>query len=391
MTLNIAYLSQGKLFLKSGDLPIQQIESSFGQEVINRTVQRYQKKEWKTKGGQASPFGGSALWGVHEGDPGDLAARITGVTRGERDDQMLYTLAIEGAGGLFLYDWSANQEKRLFHKEYFYIRDLDRHLDLGLVACSQSLPNGTAHIGLIKGFQVQQVTEGDSVDEAPTWIPGPGKALVFQSAGIARNSNGHPFGLGPFAVHRLNLESGEMTSLLEDPKFDFLLPHLDTAGNLYFIRRPYEAPGRSAYPIHKLLLDILLFPFRLTRAIIHFLNAFSVLFSKKPLLTASGIKMEGPDERMIMLRGRIMDTQKILRESAQNKEAPYLAPASWELVRRSPASDEQVLAGHVVAFDLDSQGRLVYTNGSAIYQLETDGQARLLGKGHLIEDVMIIG
>src|SRR5512137_816455 len=151
MTLNLTYLSQGKLFFKSGDSPARQVESSFGQEVINRSLQRYQKREWKTKS-QGSPFSGGALWGAHEGDPSDMVARITGVTRGEQAGQLLYALAIEGAGGLFVYDWPDSQEKRLFHREHFYVRDLDRHPALGLVICSQALPNGVAHLGLIKGL-----------------------------------------------------------------------------------------------------------------------------------------------------------------------------------------------------------------------------------------------
>jgi hypothetical protein len=390
MALNVTYLSQGKLFFKSGDSPARQVESSFGQEVINRSLQRYQKREWKAKG-QGSPFSGGALWGMHEGDPSDMVAQITGVTRGDQAGQLLYALAIEGAGGLFVYDWADSQEKRLFHREHFYVRDLDRHPTLGLVVCSQALPNRTAHLGLIKGLHLHPLTEGDAIDEAPRWIPGDEQELVFQSAGVARNKDGYPLGLGPFAVHQLNMDTGAMKMLLEDPAFDFLLPHLDAAGNLYFIRRPYEAPGHAPFSFLKFLQDMVLFPYRLVRAIVHFLNFFSLIFSKKPLMTASNLKMEGPDERMVMLRGRVIDAQKAWREAAQKKEAPSLVPDSWKLVRRSPAGDEQVLADHVVAFDLDAQGRIVYTNGSVIYQLNPGGQPRQLDKGNLIEEVMIMG
>jgi hypothetical protein len=389
MTLNVAYLSQGKLFLKSGDMPVQEVESSFGQEVINRSIQRYQKSEWKTKG-QGSPFG-SMLWGMQDGDPSTMSIRMTGVTRGVEEGQLLYALAIQGSGGLFLYNWLSSQEKRLFHKEHFYIRDLDRHPELDLVACSQSLANGTASIGLIEGLRVRHVTEGDSLDEAPTWIPDAEKTLVFQSAGVARNKEGHPLGLGAFAVQKLNLATGTMTTLMEDPDFDFLLPHMDAAGNLFFIRRPYEPPGNAPFSILKLLTDILLFPFRLTRAIVHFLNFFSMAFSKKPLMTATGQKMEGPDERMIVLRGKIIDTQKALREASQKKESPSLVPDTWKLIRRSPTGDEQVLAKHVVAFDLDPQNHLFYTNGSAVYQIDLNGRDRLVCKGNLIEDLIITG
>ncbi len=389
MTLNLAYLSQGKLFLKTGDLPAQQIESPFGQEAIDRALQRYQRREWKARG-QGSPFGGSMLWGVQDGNPQAVSARITGVTSGTQEGQVTYALETEGSGGLFLYDWVESQERHLVRKEHFYVRDLNRHPELGMVVCSQRFPNGTANIGIVEGYHVRMATEGDSVDEAPAWIPGNRRQILFQSAGVARNAAGYPIGFGPFTIERLDLENATMSTLLDDPAFDYLLPHMDTEGTLYFIRRPYERPGYRRYSILQLAGDILLFPYRMLRAIFHFLNFFSLTFSRKPLTTDEGPKMEGPDERMVMLRGRMIDAEKALRESARKKEAPSLVPASWELVSRLPSGDECVLAKHVTAFDLDLQGNIIYTNGSAVYQLEADGGSKFLFKGKLIEDLVIV-
>jgi hypothetical protein len=330
------------------------------------------------------------VWGGQDINAEALSARITGVTSGVHEGEMTYALEIEGSGGLFLYNWLECQERHLIRKEHFYVRDLDRHPELSLVACSQRFPNGTANIGIVEGYHIHQVTEGDSVDEAPAWIPGGGRQILFQSAGVARNAKGLSIGLGPFSVERLNLENGTMTTLLDDPAFDHLLPHMDTEGALYFIRRPYERPGYTPYSILKLLGDIVLFPYRMLRAVFHFLNFFSLTFSRKPLTTAAGPKMEGPDERMVILRGKMIDAEKALRESARNKEAPSLVPASWELVRRLPSGQEHVLANHVSAFDLDHRGNLVYTNGSAVYRLDPNQDSILLCKGNLIEDIVIV-
>jgi hypothetical protein len=57
-----------------------------------------------------------------------------------------------------------------------------------VVACSQRFSNGTASIAICKGADLQVATEGDAVDEAPSWLPGKDRQLVFQSAGIARNA-----------------------------------------------------------------------------------------------------------------------------------------------------------------------------------------------------------
>jgi hypothetical protein len=389
MSLKLAYLSQGKLLFKHGDLAARQIDSQFGQEVISRAVKRYQKNEWKFKE-QTSPFSGSVLWGTKETTAGEMRVRVTSVTNGAQEGELLYFLETGYVGGLFSYNWTNDEEKRVFHKEAFHAQDLNRHPELDLIACTQLFPNGTANIGIIKGLGLHQVTEGDSVDLAPSWIPGKDQELVFQSAGLARNPQGHAVGLGPFAIQHLEPKKGALTPLLEDPEHDLLLPHLDADGTLYFIRRPYEIPGRAKFSIWKLVTDVLLFPFRVLRALLHYLNFFSLAFSRKPLITATGPKTEGPDEQMLMLWGRMIDASKALRENATTQETPSLVPSSWELVKRQPSGEETVLVKGVVSYDVDAAGNVVYTNGSAIYQIDDKGHSRLFAKGSLIQNLVII-
>lgn len=110
------------------------------------------------------------------------------------------------------------------------------------------------------------------------------------------------------------------------------------------------------------------------------------------MITAAGPKVEGADQQTLTLWGRIIDAEKALRENARDQEIPSLVPPSWELIRRRPSGDESILAKGVVAFDIDREEHVVYTNGSAVYQLDLDNgaRARLLLKGHLIESLVII-
>lgn len=389
MSLRLAYISQGKLFFKHGDLAARQIDSQFGQEIISRTIKQQQKNEWKFSE-QESPFSGSMLWGAKQTTPDEMRVNVTSATSSGQDDELVYFLETGYVGGLFSYNWTNDEEKRILHKEAFHVQDLDKHPDLNLIACTQLFPNGTASVGIIKGLGLHQITEGDSVDLAPSWIPGKGQEIVFQSAGVARNPRGQAVGLGPFTIQRLNPKKGSLATLLDDPQYDFLLPHLDADGALYLIRRPYEMPGRAKISLWKLVADILLFPFRLLRALFHYLNFLSMAFSRKPLITATGPKMEGPDQNMLVLWGRVIDAQKALRESTQAKETPALVPPSWELVKRQPSGEETILAKNVVAYDLDPAGNIVYTNGSAIYQIDAEGNSQLLTKGNLIQSIVII-
>ena len=77
------------------------------------------------------------------------------------------------------------------------------------------------------GSNVQEATEGDSFDDAPTWVRGEEYVAVYQTAGLARDRGGYLSGLGPFAIERINFKTGEMHTLCQSNDFDFLQPQLE--------------------------------------------------------------------------------------------------------------------------------------------------------------------
>jgi hypothetical protein len=387
--MKLAYLSLGRLFVLEQDGSPRPVESEFGREVVQRSLQRQNKNKWKTEG-EGNLFNRGSLWGVGREDPAAARVAVTAVTRGASVGQMFYALDTSTVGGLFGYEMDGGKENRLFHRENLHIGDLCQSCDHEMLACSQQLPNGTAQIGICKKSDVDLVTEGDSVDKAPSWIPGAHKQLVFQSAGVARNANGFPVGVGPVSIQKLDLETGEMASLREDHEFDFLTPKMDKKGNLYFIRRPYEKLGSGGYPLSKMFVDALLFPFRLGRAFFHYLNFFSLIYSKKPLTTASGPKADGPDQRTLLLQGKIVDAEKAMREGTKEEGISSLVPSSWQLIKRDAAGNENALAKAVVAFDIDADGNVVYSNGNAIYRLNQNGRSELIIKANVVETLAIL-
>ncbi len=392
MANKIAFLSDGKLFVKEPETDARRIESEFAQDVINRALQRNNKHQWKVGGGEDENFGQrNRLWGVSAEDPTLMRINIVTVTPGGKDNELLYALDTQTVGGLFTYDVGQNKEKRIFHREGLFIRDLDKHpLHEDMVVCSQRQKNGTASIALCERAGVQSITEGDCVDEAPTWVPNQKKQVVYQSAGLARSQSGAYVGQGPSAVQKLDLETGEMTTLLEDAGFDFMSPHLTAGGDLYFIRRPYEVGGRVNYPPTRILLDVLLFPFRLIRAIALYLNFFSMIYSKKPLITATGTKMDGLDMKNVFLRGRMINAEEMLKDAARSDEPPSLVPETWQLVKKTATGAEEILVKGALAYDLDAQGNIVYSNGMAVYELQADGGRKLLTKsGQVIENLVV--
>lgn len=383
----LAYTSQGKLFHLSGNLPLEQIQSPFGQKIIDQTVRMHQKNEWKTQG-SGSHFGGSILWGIDHQNADTIRVNITSVTRCPDDNRLYYVLETDSAGGLFVYDYNINEEKRLFHKEKFKARDLDINRKTKEFVCAQQFSNGTSNINLINedGTDIRVITEGDSIDECPSWIPGDQRQILFQSTGIARNRDGYAAGRGTTTVQALDLDNNLMTTVLEDSRYDFLQPHISIDGYLYYIRRPYE---RNQYRPENAVLDFILFPFRLLRALFHYLNFFSLVYSKKPLTTASGPKIQTDDLKTIILKGKVIDAEKALNTGAKILGVPSLVPSSWELIKRDENGNEENLAKHVSSFDISHDGTIIYSNGYGVFTLDHQKRQQLIVKDKLIEDVVI--
>lgn len=385
MTLKIAYLAQGRLYIKEGPLPTQEIVCQFGQEMIERATRRYRDNDWKRQN-QGGMF--NAFWN-NEQNPTSLQVSITAVTGGDERNELLFALGANDIGGLFVHNLEDQGEKRLIHKQDLRIRDLTRHPELeDLVACSHYLPDGTASLGLVRKYNVFHITEGDSIDEAPSWIPGKQRRLLFQSAGVGRGNSGYVIGWGPFTIQKLDVDNGHMQTLKESPHHDFLLPRMDKHGNLYFIKRPYLGMGRRV-SLFQRLNDIILLPFRLLRTFYDYLNFQSLIYSRKPLTTSSGSQIEGEDIKTLFLRGRRIDVQKVLRQANRKDETPPLVPKTWELVKRNPSGTETIIAKNVAAYDVNTDGELIYSNGTAIYWLQNE-KSQLLIKGQLVDGVFIL-
>jgi hypothetical protein len=396
MSTRLAYLAEGRLFYRDNGTS-KPIESTFGQDVINRALQRAQKHDWKTGGENqgGGMYNRQSLWGVRSEDPRAIKVRITAVASGKTENELLYVVSTESVGGLFSYDLQNAKETRIFHKENLYLSDFSKQTDGDLIACTQRMGNGTASITIINGQDVNDVTEGDSVDEAPAWIPGQGKTLVYQCSGIARSKQGYMMGTGHAHIQKLNLQTGDLTTVLENEKYDFLSPRMNTDGDLFYIRRPYDsaaALGNTVLSPGKAILDVLLFPFRLCRAFFDFLNVFSMVFSKKPLTTAGGPKVEGPDEKMLFLRGKLIDAEKAMQEKGEGEldEPPALVPRSWQLVCRKADGTEKVIASSVLSYDLAAD-KILYSNGCAVFQVEQSGSNRtLLFKDKLVDTLVLL-
>jgi hypothetical protein len=384
--LKMAYLAQGRIRLKTGDETPRTIESAYGNSIREKAVRAQQRQSWKGGGGgDGSPFK-AMLWGKGAGTE-DVPLAVTSICGGKDAGGLIYSFESGNLCALLEVTQFGVEEKRLWNDHRTRIRHVTVCPGKGDMTFSILHQNGTANIGVkLEGEGgIKELTEGDSFDTAPHWLPGEGRKIIFQSAGVGRNRNGNFLAFAPFSIQQLDAEAGEMTTVLENPRYDFLAPQGLPDGSLLFIRRPYSENERiSAWRSMK---DVLLLPFRLIYAIFQFLNFFSALFTGHKLTAAGGPKSKEMDVKQMMIWGNLVRAQH--RQNGMDENAD-LVPKSWQLFRRSKTGEETVLASGVLAYDINDQSQILFTNGNAIYLLHPDGRKEQVLSERMIEQVFFL-
>lgn len=387
---SVAWLSQGKLFakLEEAEEPVE-IESPYAQSVRVRATKIARRNAWKTQGRGARfmmGLGGAFADEALERDPGAIPIAFTGLCRGPRRGQVAYTLSSGVVSGLFLYDLSARDERRLFHGADAIVGDPAYHRDEDVFACTVRGKGGFAHLALMRGdgSELLEITEGEAVDGAPSWVPG-ARAVVYQSCGIGRDASGSVAGFSPTAIHRLDVEEGEITTLLEEEGFDYGAPRMAADGSVYAIRRPIRRIQAPA--LWRVALDALMFPFRLIWAFVQYLNFFSARYSGKPLLRSGNAKARRADARRMLVLGNLVDAAR--ETDAEDDEAPAVDPSS-ELVRRKPGGEVETVARGVLYFDLCPDGSVVHSDGRSIVHRAADGATSAVARGKYIHEIVAL-
>lgn len=380
-TRRLAFVARGKLFYAAAGETPREVHSPHVQAAMDRLERSRERHAWK----QGTAFGVHAMGRMREGVETALPLQATSVQFAP-SGRVIYFLRDHAMGGLFDQDLADGSERRLLHRQNLLLDDLRLSADGERLLASQQNGNGSANIVGMRadGDDFRELTGGDTLDTAPSWVPGKPHQLVFQSAGLARNPEGHVMAVGPASIQLLDTTTGALTPVFDDARYDFLQPRVAQDGSLLFIRRPHEGPR---YRGGDLITDVLLFPFRLLRTLFDFLNFQSLVYSRKPLSSAGGPQHEA-DLKDILLKGRRIDADAALRRGERVQGIPSLVPASWQLVWRSEAGDERVLARHVASFDLTADGGVIYSNGFGVFALHPGGQPSVVLRDKLIAEVV---
>jgi hypothetical protein len=390
MSFQIAYISQGKLYLWAPDGTVRDVESEFGRDMQVRTQQMQKQKAWKNRSTMELMMpAGMAKQLQRQAEEALLDVNITSVCPAG-EGSVYYSLESDGMGGVFTFDTARDRENRLFHSADFKVSYLDLDPKQAQMACTMNYPNGSANIATfaLDAVRPRDITEGDSIDLAPRWVPGSGRALVFQSAGIARNADGYVRGRSAFCIEKLDFQAQDVLTLANDPKSDLLGPQMDAQGLLYYIRRPYRV--RTHIGFWQMVKQVLLIPVRLAQAIYGFMDYFAKIYAGKPLMGASPGQPE-IEPKFLKAWGEWVTPEMLMKGNRQvDDETAALVPDTWQLVRQGTHGVPEVLASHVLSYDLAEDGSIIYTNGSAIFKISPKGEQERLHTGKFIEHLVLI-
>lgn len=379
----LAFLSKQKLHLRR-DGVTRMVESEFERTVRERAASIERRHAWKTQGRGAAFMHG--VWATEANGHNAVPVLWTGLTAGP-DGSLFYSMETDAVSGIFLLD-AAGVETRLFHTADFHIRHAAIHPSGATLAVSVfHTDSARSNIAVlpVHGTDFQEVTEGDSFDQSPSWVPGVRRRIIFQSGGIGRDASGRFAGLGPCTIQSLDLDTGDLEEVAGEQGHDLLQPRQTADGTLYYIRKPYES-GVPAASVLGSLKDAALFPFRMARAVFQYCNLFSMMYTGKPLVSGKGAMHRRMDLRQMFIHGNLAQAQA----PQAGDEAQSLVPGSWELIRRAPGGQTETVAKKVLAFDLAADGSVYCSDGSAITRIRSRGSAERLVQAEMIDRVLAL-
>lgn len=394
MEKSVFYIAGGKMFCLDAGRE-REIPSGVLQNIIKRIKEQGKRNEWKQTGSGAVFMGESQ----HESVESQLAnLRSSVICLGFRDGKFIYSLRVGEVSGIYSKRTFGDTDEGivLSDSEYRY-SDFDV-ADNGDLIVTASFA-GESHLALLRGDErsATVITEGDSLEVTPVWSKTKPDTVCFSSAGLLQAQTEdendprrrQPSGFADimasmmmsdevpyreqsaFALSEMNIRTGEIRELLSDPKFSFVHPQCDEAGNIYYIKKPFsQDEGRKKSGC---LTDLLLAPFRLIRAIIGFFNIFTIKYSGKNLTTSAGnSKAKQKDADKIFLDGNLIAAEKEREANRNSGEAyPGIIPRSYELRCLSPDGSDRLIRKGVLAFRLDGD-EIVYSNGSYLMRIRSD-------------------
>ena len=192
------------------------------------------------------------------------------------------------------------------------------------------------------------------------------------------------------SIYTYDLISGNVEEILSDEKKSLVKPKDDEYGNLYYIIRPEQENNRSVFGT---LLDVLLIPWKLFKAIFYFFELFTTMFTGKGFSDKSNNPAKTMDKspREIVIEDNLINANEEYKKNLRHKDNfAGVAPWSWQLVKRDRNGNVTPIKNGVIDYRILSDGRIVYTNGKHIVLINADGKCEKIADATLCTKLSVI-
>lgn len=292
------------------------------------------------------------------------------------DGSVLYSVTVNNVSAILEKDLTAEKdgEKHVIH-DVDVIYDgarFDRTQKRIAVSVKRNDYVGHAAVFDVSTNDLITYTAGDSCDSDVCFSKTDNNALLFSTKGIARNQDGEFVRYSPSSIARLNLSSMQIEEIKSSDGFNYVRPEDDKNGNLYYIRKPASDKKRG---FGRLLLDVILIPVKLIKAVYYFLETFTLAFTGETFTKKNpdSVKTRDKSPREIIIDGNKINAEKEYKANLRKKdEFAGIAPRSWELVKLC-GGVETVIARGVIDYAVTDEG-VVFTNGKNVVEVDASGK-----------------
>ncbi len=328
-------------------------------------------KRWKQTGSSAA-FRGEL---VNESADATPAGTLSGACI-VGEGKAAYSFSINETSGIYIKDFTLEKdnESHVINSVELTFSGVFCDSKNGALACSVQSSANNADIALfdLETNDYKTLTYGDTMDEYPFISPENCDLIYFSSRGVGRDANGNFAGFSPSSVCLLNLETMEISTVLEDKNYSFVKPVVYN-GDVYAIKTPLKE--RRGNPI----VEIIMLPIRFLQAIASFIHLFIIAFTGKTAVSGGSggnnpTRKRDKDEKQVYIDGNKINVDREIKRNSRKKDKDFgFIPISWKLVK---GKDEVIFSG-AADFDIDSDGKILVTNGRRIFVIENGKKRKI--------------
>ena len=395
MALSFSYVAGGKMYIYR-DGKTAELRSGVLESYISKVKDSAARNEWKYNGT------GAAFTGTYMPNTGadDAVASVHSSVSciGNHGGDILYSIDIDRTNGIYRKSPSAPMSDGIvLCSGNVRYRDFDVKGDK-LVTSAKFGAESNIGIYDISTKNFTTYTDGHTVDHAPVFSATDPNTVYFCSMGLPveeeepADDRDRPMSYsdmvndmyaprssqlrGPSALLSLDISSGSLYEMYADDEHDYLRPQSTSDGSLYYVKRPYSSGGGVGSSFG-CLVDVLLLPVRIIKALFGFLNVFSAKYSGKTL-SRSNVKNKDPEKTFI--DGNLINAERELKNNERHGEKnPGIIPRSWELRRLKPDGEDVLVKSGVLAYRVNERsGDIIYSNGSSIVRMTGEGKEEKL-------------